>query len=78
MTGGLVDFDRNQFLQDVYEHLLALPADPVLLFDAAIFSVIGAHARVLRDLAQAHRKDLLDMVAEHRRTGKPVATKWKA
>ena len=76
-AGDPVDYDKNQFLTDVYETLLAIPGDPVRHIDFAIEGVIAAHVQSLRRLAQRHRTELLDMVEEHRKTGKPVATKWR-
>jgi hypothetical protein len=73
-----VDYDRNQFLEDVYETLLAVPGDPVRHIDFAIEGVITAHVQGLRRLAQRHRLEIIDMVEEHRKTGQPVATKWRA
>ncbi len=72
-----MDFDKSQFLQDVFEALLAVPGDPVAQIDGAIFRVVAAHAHTLGKVAQEHREDLLAMVEERRRTGKPVATRWK-
>ena len=72
-----MDFDRNQFLTDVFENLLTLPGDPVTQMDQAVEDVIAAHTKVLRKLAQRHREDLLDMAEERRRTGEPVATQWR-
>jgi hypothetical protein len=72
-----MDFDRNQFLTDVFEALVKAPGDPVRQIDGAIFRVIAAHTVTLHKLAQAHRQELIDMVEEHRKTGKPVPTSWK-
>jgi hypothetical protein len=72
-----MDFDKNQFLQDVFEALVALPGDPVTQIDGAVFRVVAAHAQVLGRLAQAHREDLLGMADERKRTGQPVPTRWK-
>jgi hypothetical protein len=72
-----MDFDRNQFLTDVFEALLALPGDPVRQIDRAVENVIAAHVTRLRGVVQFHRADLLDMVEERRRTGQPVDRPWK-
>jgi hypothetical protein len=72
-----MDFDSNQFLTDVFETLLALPGDPVRQLDRAVDDVIEAHVDVLRMLAQQNRTAILDMTEERRKTGKPVATRWK-
>ena len=72
-----MDFDKSQFLQDVFEALVALPGDPVTQIDGAVFRVVAAHAQVLGRLAQEHREELLDMAEERKRTGQPVLTRWK-
>jgi hypothetical protein len=72
-----MDFDRNQFLADVFEALLALPGDPVRQIDRAVEDVIAAHVTRLRAVVQFHRTDLLDMVEERRRTGQPVDRPWR-
>ncbi len=71
-----MDFDANQFLTDVLDAVLALPGDPVRQIDRAVDAVIADHIAELHRLAQRNREAILDM-AEERRTGKPVATKWK-
>lgn len=72
-----MDHDRNQFLQDVFERILSLPGDPVRQADRAVEDVIAAHVDSLRRLAQEHRGEILDMVEERRRTGQPVAARWR-
>jgi hypothetical protein len=72
-----VDFDANQFLTDVLDDVLALRGDPAQQIDRAVDDVIADHVAVLRRLAQRNREAIIDMVEERRRTGKPVATKWK-
>ena len=72
-----MDFDRNHFLTDVLEKLVSLPGDSVRQLDHAVNEVVEAHAKVLRELAQRHRTELVEMAEERRRTGQPVATKWK-
>ena len=72
-----MDYDRNQFLTDVFEKLVGMPGDPVRQIDHAVEEVIAQHLKVLRCLAQQHRTDLLSMAEGRRRTGKPVPTRWK-
>ena len=72
-----MDYDKNQFLTDVFEALLTLPGDPVRQIDHAVEDAIAVHVEVLRKLAQHHRADLLDMVEERRRTGQPVHRPWR-
>jgi hypothetical protein len=72
-----MDFDKNQFLTDVFEALLALPGDPVRQIDHAAEDVIAAHATRLRVVVQFHRADLLDMVEERHRSGQPVNRPWR-
>ena len=72
-----MDYDKNHFLQDVFEALVAASGDPVVQLDHAIFRVIAAHSVVLNRLAQAHRTEIIEMVEERRRTGLPVATRWR-
>ena len=72
-----MDFDKSQFLTDVFEALVALPGDPVRQIDHAAEDVIAAHVTRLRALVQHHRVDLLDMVEERRRTGQPVHRPWR-
>ena len=72
-----MDFDRNQFLTDVFERLVSLPGDPVRNIDRAIDDVIESHAKVLKRLAQNHREEILGMAEERRATGKLVPTRWK-
>lgn len=72
-----MDFDKDQFLTDVFESLLALPGDPVRKIDRAAEDVIAAKATRLRAVVQFHRVDLLDMVEERRRTGQPVNRPWR-
>ena len=71
-----MDFDKNQFLTDLFECLLVVPGDPARYVDCAIDGVITAHVQSLHRLAQRHRQALIRMVEEHRRTGRPVPTKW--
>ena len=71
-----MDFDANQFLTDVFEHLLTLPGDPVTQIDRSVDDVIASHVDVLRKLAQQHRTAVLEMVEERRKTGNPVPTRW--
>jgi fructose-1,6-bisphosphatase/inositol monophosphatase family enzyme len=73
-----MDFDKNQFLSDLFESLLKMPGDPVTQIDRAVEDVIASHVKVLKRLAQHYRQDLLDMAEEHRTTGHPVVTRWKA
>jgi hypothetical protein len=72
-----MDFDKGQFLTDVFEALVKAPGDPVRQIDGVIFRVIAAHSVTLHKLAQAHRQEFIEMAEERRATGKPVATKWK-
>jgi hypothetical protein len=69
MEAVTVDFDKNQFLTDVFETLLALPGDPVRQIDHAIDDVIADHVLVLRKLAQKHREDIIGMVEERHPSG---------
>jgi hypothetical protein len=75
--GAHVDFDKSQFLTDVFEALLTLPGDPVRQIDRAAEDVIAAQVTRLRALVQHHRADMLDMVEERRRTGQPVHRPWR-
>lgn len=77
MTEAHVDFDKSQFLTDVFEELVRAPGDPMRQFEHALFRIIAAHSVVLHRLAQAHRPEIIEMVEEHKRTGQPVATRWK-
>jgi hypothetical protein len=72
-----MDYDRNQFLTDVFEKLVSLPGDPVAQIDVAISRIIDGHVKALRRLVQQHREEIIDMAEERRRTGKPVPTRWK-
>ena len=73
-----MDFNKDQFLTDIFEELISQPGDPVRQIDHAIKSVIDDHVKWLKKIAQEHREDLLGM-AEERRTQKiraPVLNRW--
>jgi hypothetical protein len=72
-----MDFDRNQFLRDVFEELARAPGDPVRQIDHAVFRVIARHSVALSKLAQTHRTEIIEMAEESRKTGRPVATRWR-
>jgi hypothetical protein len=67
-----VDFNREHFLTEVFEKLVALPGDPEIEIDRAVDDVIDAHARVLRRVVERHREEILWMVDEYR-TSRAVA-----
>jgi hypothetical protein len=54
-----MEFDRNQFLTDVFEEILSRPGDPVRQIDHAIARVIDRATVALSRLAQAERENLL-------------------
>jgi hypothetical protein len=64
----------DHFLTDVFEQLIEdmrqggrrgpPTGDPVRLIDHAIDKVIEVEVKILRELAQQHRKDILDMAEE--------------
>jgi hypothetical protein len=72
-----MDYDKDQFLSDIFEALVLLPGDPMRQIDHAVNDVIAEHVKVLKRLAETHRQDLLGMTEERKQTGQPVATRWR-
>ena len=73
-----MDYDRNQFLTDVFEKLVRMPGDPVRSLDHAVHEVIEAHAKVLKQLAQEERENLLTMAEDKRKNPRElVKTRWR-
>jgi hypothetical protein len=73
-----MDYDRNQFLTDVFEALLELPGDPVRQLDHAVAETIALHVKFLKQDAQAARTAIIEMAEEKRKNphGGPVRTRW--
>lgn len=73
-----MDFDKNQFLTDIFETLVEQPGDPVRQIDYAIHAVIEQHVKALKRFADQERTNLLDMAEEKRANPKePVKTRWR-
>src|SRR5271170_3812416 len=72
-----MNYDRDQFLQDVFERLVKLPGDPVHQIDRAVEAEIEFVAKSLKHLAQQEREALVTM-AEQRKANprEMVKTLW--
>ncbi len=87
--------DSDHFLTDVFEQLIEdmrhgsrrnpPTGDPVRLIDKAIDKAIEVHVKVLRDIAQEHRTEILEMAEEFKEKNKDkkpgqqhelVRTRW--
>ena len=73
-----MDYDRDQFLTDVFERLLQLPGDPVRQLDHAVAETIEYVVKSLKRDAQEARTAILEMAEEKRKNprGGPVRTRW--
>jgi len=73
-----MDYDRNQFLTDVFERLLQLPGDPVRQLDHAVAEEIEFVVKSLKKDAQDARVAIIEMAEEKRKNprGGPVKTRW--
>jgi hypothetical protein len=74
-----MDYDRNQFFQDIFERLVKLPGDPMRQFSRAVEDEIEYMVKDLKAEANSQRDAILTM-AEQRKANphKLVDTLWKS
>jgi hypothetical protein len=71
-----MDFAEHEFLRDIFLKLVETDGDPAARVDDAIRAVTTERIELCVRAAGTHRQRLVDMVEEHRRTGRLVVARW--
>ena len=71
-----MDIAEHEFLRDIFLTLVELKGDPDAHVDRVISEVTTEHVEQCVRMARTHRQRLVDMVEEHRRTGRLVVARW--
>jgi hypothetical protein len=71
-----MDFAEHEFLRDIFLTLVEMDGDPAARVDDAISTVTTERIALCVRAARTHRQRLVDMVEEHRRTGRLVVARW--
>ncbi len=71
-----MDIAEHEFLRDIFLKLIELKGDPGAHVDRVISDVTTERIGLCVRAARTHRQRLVDMVEEHRRTGRLVVARW--
>lgn len=73
-----MDYDRNQFFQDIFERLVEMPGDPMRQFAHVVHEEIQYMVKDLTDEANRERDHIITM-AEQRKANprEMVKTLWR-
>jgi hypothetical protein len=71
-----MDYAEHEFLRAVFLTLVNLEGDPRLHVDRVMGDATTERVHRLTRAARRHRERIVEMVEEHRRTGRLVVARW--